>query len=330
MRRRWARSMRSLRAAEVVTLGDHQRLLPGLVDLHVHAPQWPQLGTGLDVPLQRWLDEYTFPLEARYADTRVGCTSVGRPRAGAPRARHHDRRLLRHRARGGDARARRACLEHGQRAFVGQRRDGPSRVDARVVPRSGRRDGRSALGSLGRSDHRARRRPMRSCGRSSRRGSCRRARTSCSRVSATSPARREHSCRRTAPSRTGSTATCSSGSGSRTWTCSRASVSLDVTVSSPTAITWATRTSTSPRRSARASRTARCRTRTSPARSSLRDGRSTRSRCRARQRRVGWRTPGVAASSGDGGDRVEDARGRRRPGDGRATSAASRTRGSTP
>jgi guanine deaminase len=43
-------------------------LLPGLVDLHVHAPQWPQLGTGLDLPLERWLFEYTFPLEARYSD----------------------------------------------------------------------------------------------------------------------------------------------------------------------------------------------------------------------------------------------------------------------
>jgi guanine deaminase len=43
-------------------------LLPGLVDLHVHAPQWPQLGTGLDLPLEEWLFAHTFPLEARYAD----------------------------------------------------------------------------------------------------------------------------------------------------------------------------------------------------------------------------------------------------------------------
>ena len=43
-------------------------LIPGLVDLHVHAPQWPQLGTGLDLPLERWLFEHTFPLEARFAD----------------------------------------------------------------------------------------------------------------------------------------------------------------------------------------------------------------------------------------------------------------------
>ncbi|MGV2126610.1 guanine deaminase [Agrobacterium vitis] len=43
-------------------------LLPGLVDCHVHAPQYPQLGTALDVPLETWLHAHTFPLEARYAD----------------------------------------------------------------------------------------------------------------------------------------------------------------------------------------------------------------------------------------------------------------------
>jgi guanine deaminase len=43
-------------------------LLPGFVDCHVHAPQYPQLGASLDVPLEVWLQTYTFPLEARYAD----------------------------------------------------------------------------------------------------------------------------------------------------------------------------------------------------------------------------------------------------------------------
>ena len=43
-------------------------LLPGLIDTHIHAPQWPQLGTGLDEPLEKWLFKYTFPLEARYSD----------------------------------------------------------------------------------------------------------------------------------------------------------------------------------------------------------------------------------------------------------------------
>lgn len=42
--------------------------LPGLVDLHIHAPQYPQLGLALDEPLEVWLHKYTFPLEARYTD----------------------------------------------------------------------------------------------------------------------------------------------------------------------------------------------------------------------------------------------------------------------
>jgi guanine deaminase len=53
---------------ELITLGSDQYLLPGMVDLHVHAPQWPQLGKALDLPLEQWLQAYTFPLEARYAD----------------------------------------------------------------------------------------------------------------------------------------------------------------------------------------------------------------------------------------------------------------------
>ena len=55
-------------SVQVVRLASDQRLMPGLVDLHIHAPQWPQLGTGLDLTLERWLFEYTFPLEARFAD----------------------------------------------------------------------------------------------------------------------------------------------------------------------------------------------------------------------------------------------------------------------
>jgi guanine deaminase len=43
-------------------------VLPGFVDLHIHAPQYAQLGQALDVPLEVWLGKYTFPLEAQYAD----------------------------------------------------------------------------------------------------------------------------------------------------------------------------------------------------------------------------------------------------------------------
>ncbi len=55
-------------ADEHVELGADRLLLPGLVDCHIHAPQWPQLGTGLDLPLEDWLFAHTFPLEARFAD----------------------------------------------------------------------------------------------------------------------------------------------------------------------------------------------------------------------------------------------------------------------
>ena len=53
----------------LVALARGQYLLPGMVDLHVHAPQWAQLGKALDAPLEEWLQKYTFPLEAKFADT---------------------------------------------------------------------------------------------------------------------------------------------------------------------------------------------------------------------------------------------------------------------
>ncbi|RUS45071.1 guanine deaminase [Cohnella sp. AR92] len=49
-------------------LDEGQYLLPGFVDLHVHAPQWAQSGTALDIPLYDWLNTYTFPLEAKFSD----------------------------------------------------------------------------------------------------------------------------------------------------------------------------------------------------------------------------------------------------------------------
>jgi guanine deaminase len=55
-------------AGTLVRLRDGQYLLPGFIDLHVHAPQWPQLGLALDAPLEEWLQTYTFPLEARYSE----------------------------------------------------------------------------------------------------------------------------------------------------------------------------------------------------------------------------------------------------------------------
>lgn len=41
-------------------------IIPGMVDLHVHAPQYPFRGTGMDLELLDWLEQFTFPEEARY------------------------------------------------------------------------------------------------------------------------------------------------------------------------------------------------------------------------------------------------------------------------
>jgi guanine deaminase len=63
-----AEAARLAAAGALIRLDPGHFVLPGMVDLHVHAPQWPQLGKALDLPLEDWLQRFTFPLEARYAD----------------------------------------------------------------------------------------------------------------------------------------------------------------------------------------------------------------------------------------------------------------------
>lgn len=43
-------------------------IVPGLTDLHVHAPQYSFRSLGMDLELLEWLDTHTFPEESRYAD----------------------------------------------------------------------------------------------------------------------------------------------------------------------------------------------------------------------------------------------------------------------
>ena len=39
-----------------------------IADMHLHAPQYPMLGMGMDMPLLEWLNTYTFPTEACFKD----------------------------------------------------------------------------------------------------------------------------------------------------------------------------------------------------------------------------------------------------------------------
>lgn len=43
-------------------------IIPGLVDLHIHAPQYAFRGTGMDLELMDWLEQQTFPEESKYSD----------------------------------------------------------------------------------------------------------------------------------------------------------------------------------------------------------------------------------------------------------------------
>ena len=43
-------------------------IVQSFADLHLHAPQYPMLGMGMDLPLLDWLNAYAFPTEARFAE----------------------------------------------------------------------------------------------------------------------------------------------------------------------------------------------------------------------------------------------------------------------
>ena len=52
---------------EVRDFGD-RLIIPGMTDLHVHAPQYSFRGLGMDKELLDWLNQYAFPEEMRYSE----------------------------------------------------------------------------------------------------------------------------------------------------------------------------------------------------------------------------------------------------------------------
>ena len=51
----------------ITDYGDHL-IIPGMTDLHLHAPQYPFRGLGMDLELLDWLEAHTFPEESHYQD----------------------------------------------------------------------------------------------------------------------------------------------------------------------------------------------------------------------------------------------------------------------
>lgn len=44
-------------------------IMQSFSDMHLHAPQYPMLGMGMDLPLLDWLNRYTFKIESKFSDT---------------------------------------------------------------------------------------------------------------------------------------------------------------------------------------------------------------------------------------------------------------------
>lgn len=103
-----------------VDLGSDVVVIPGLIDTHIHAPQWPQLGTGLDLPLEQWLFDNTFPLEARLTDPAFA--AVVWPAMVSTLLRHGTTTAAYYATIDVETTTMLAatCAELGQRAFVGR------------------------------------------------------------------------------------------------------------------------------------------------------------------------------------------------------------------
>ncbi|KPI89812.1 putative guanine deaminase [Leptomonas seymouri] len=117
----YASALQAAEASGTLTrLKKGQYFIPGLIDLHVHAPQWPQLGMALDKSLEEWLQHYTFPLEAAYKDIAFAEKSYsslvsallanGTTTVAYFATIHLEASVL----------LARICLEKGQRAVVGR------------------------------------------------------------------------------------------------------------------------------------------------------------------------------------------------------------------
>ena len=52
-------------------------VIPGLVDLHIHAPQYTFRGTGMDMELMDWLQKSAFPEESRFEDPAYAAKAYG-------------------------------------------------------------------------------------------------------------------------------------------------------------------------------------------------------------------------------------------------------------
>ncbi|KAE8633087.1 hypothetical protein XENTR_v10001774 [Xenopus tropicalis] len=54
--------------SKIEDLGKNEFFMPGMIDTHIHAPQYSFIGSGMDRPLLQWLEHITFPTEEKFSD----------------------------------------------------------------------------------------------------------------------------------------------------------------------------------------------------------------------------------------------------------------------
>lgn len=64
-------------AALPLTDYGEKMIIPGLMDLHIHAPQFSFRGLGMDMELLDWLNTYTFPEESKYKELEYADRAYG-------------------------------------------------------------------------------------------------------------------------------------------------------------------------------------------------------------------------------------------------------------
>ena len=64
------------RSIPVEDYGD-KLILPGLIDLHVHAGQYAYRGLGMDLELLDWLEQHAFPEESKFSDPDYAARAYG-------------------------------------------------------------------------------------------------------------------------------------------------------------------------------------------------------------------------------------------------------------
>jgi guanine deaminase len=65
-----------IRPDDIVELAESEVILPGFIDVHLHAPQYSYTGTATDRPLMEWLEHYTFPAESSHNDNLAWAEEV--------------------------------------------------------------------------------------------------------------------------------------------------------------------------------------------------------------------------------------------------------------